>query len=546
MRATLVLLIAMALAPYAGGTAVAQDLQPAPPHDLVWIQAVGAALDETVAGVVVDASGDILTAGHFSGTVTFGLPPDAITLTAHGGRDVFVTRQDVRGRLLWAKHVGGTGSTSIGTHRSLASGWDGSLYLTGFFSGTTDFDPGAGTSLLSALGNSDAFLMRLSSDGDLTWVHQFGAPGETAYPLAVAAGGIYVYMVGYCDGPIDFDPGPGSSIVGNPDFFMSFTVKLYDVGLFLWARGGDYEAANQAVAADGEGNVYVAGTGGRLTKFTSGGLYDWYHYFGGGILALAVDEAGDVYAGGFAPPSPYTGRVFKVDSDGNTLWSRVLGGPGESLVITLLLGDGDEMYIAGRFGGTANLSLSIAPEASLTSAGLTDAFVTRLTRSGQFSWTQRMGGTAPDETRAVALDATGRLYVTGIFRGTADFDGGPGTLNRTSAGGADGFVARYGTHGVLLEGTAPTLIHFDAAGVSPTFDVVTGLLSQLVADRTFGSADCLARFNGSPGIDPSTPPLGDGFYYLARAVTCCGMQEYGSSVLYPDPREDLALANPCP
>ena len=58
----------------------------------------------------------------------------------------------------WAKSVGGTGDLS---GRSIAVDALGNVYTTGYFWGTVDFDPGAGTAYLTAQGY-DFFVQKLS------------------------------------------------------------------------------------------------------------------------------------------------------------------------------------------------------------------------------------------------------------------------------------------------------------------------------------------------------------------------------------------------
>ena len=59
-------------------------------------------------------------------------------------------------------------------------------------------------------------------------------------------------------------------------------------------------------------------------------------------------------------------------------------------------------------------------------------------------WSQRFGDTAADVGHAVAVDASGNVFITGSFRGTDDFGGGP----LVSAGEADVFLAKYDANGV--------------------------------------------------------------------------------------------------
>ena len=110
---------------------------------------------------------------------------------------------------------------------------------------------------------------------------------------------------------------------------------------------------------------------------------------------------------------------------------------------------------------------------------------------------------------------------------------GPGT-------GFDILNARLTFCSLSLVGTDPTLIHFP-----PPSSIAAGLLSELRTAGDFAEAACLGTFTDSPVPDPAgDPPVGDGWYYLARGDGHCA--SYGDSSLDPDPRDDLDLADPCP
>lgn len=64
-----------------------------------------------------------------------------------------------------------------------------------------------------------------------------------------------------------------------------------------------------------------------------------------------------------------------------------------------------------------------------------------------FNWTKGLGGTGDDFGRAITLDASNNVYVTGYFSNTVDFDPGIGTANLTSAGNFDIFLAKYDVNG---------------------------------------------------------------------------------------------------
>ena len=68
-----------------------------------------------------------------------------------------------------------------------------------------------------------------------------------------------------------------------------------------------------------------------------------------------------------------------------------------------------------------------------------------------FGFALRAGDVNVDSANAIALDDAGNAYVTGTFKGTVDFDPGPGVLEFTSSGSSqEGFVAKYSAAGTLV------------------------------------------------------------------------------------------------
>src|SRR5262249_5464222 len=99
---------------------------------------------------------------------------------------------------------------------------------------------------------------------------------------------------------------------------------------------------------------------------------------------------------------------------------------------------GGNIISVGYFQGTANFG-----GASLTSAGGFDVVIAKYAADGTHLWSKRFGGTGDEYVKKVALDASGNIFITGIFRGTADLGRGP----LTSLGGLDMFVAKYSPSG---------------------------------------------------------------------------------------------------
>jgi hypothetical protein len=487
---------------------------------------VGASTNDYGYAVATDAAGNEYVTGYFSETADFDPGPGTCNLTSVGGTDIFVAKFSAAGALLWARSLGGTG-VDCGNGIAVAS--DGSVYTTGCYQGTADFDPGLGTFNLPSAGTLDVFVSKLDSAGNFGWARGLGGTGDdSGNGLAVVSEGS-VYTTGYFNGTVDFDPGPGTfnlTSAGSTDVFVS---KLDAAGNFVWARGigGTGDDSGNALAVAADGSIYTTGSfwytadfdpgpgtfnltsAGYedvfISKLDSGGNIVWARRLGGTSQdysdALAVTSDGSVYttgsyagtadfdpgAGIFNLTSAGSFDVFvsKLNSSGNFVWVRDLGGTDSDVGHALAVASDGGVYTTGCFNSTADFDPGPGTF-NLTSAGLTDVFVCKLNSAGSFVWARRLGGTNYDYGKGLAVASDGSVYTTGRFMGTADFDPGPGTSNLTSAGNYDVFVSK------LVPPQAPTTIAlsndrvlegqpagtpvgaFSATGVAIQFSLVPG------------------------------------------------------------------------
>src|SRR3954451_3420972 len=106
----------------------------------------------------------------------------------------------------WAKQMGGEGANAAGG--SIAVDAAGNVYTTGDFSGTADFDPGAGTAnLTSAAGSADVFVSKLDGSGNFVWARRLGGSDLDAGEGVAVDGQGNVCTTGIFSGTADFDPG---------------------------------------------------------------------------------------------------------------------------------------------------------------------------------------------------------------------------------------------------------------------------------------------------------------------------------------------------
>jgi hypothetical protein len=111
--------------------------------------------------ITLDASGNIYTTGYIDGTVDFDPGAGIISISPLGTYDAFISKLDAMGNFVWAKNIGGSGSSIFGSKTTIDT--SGNIYASGAYNNTVDVDPNAGIFNLTAQGNNDVFVLKLSS-----------------------------------------------------------------------------------------------------------------------------------------------------------------------------------------------------------------------------------------------------------------------------------------------------------------------------------------------------------------------------------------------
>lgn len=182
----------------------------------------------------------------------------------------------------------------------------------------------------------------------------------------------------------------------------------------------------RSIALDSAGNVYVTGLFGGTADFDPGP----------GVTNLTSVGDSDVF-------------VMKLDSTGSLLWARSMGGTDSDHPFGIAVDAAGNVYTTGVFQETVDFDPG-AGTFNLTGGGLADIFVQKLDSAGNFVWARGMGGTLSEGGLGIAIDASGNVYVAGLFEDTVDFDPGAGTASMTSAGGQDIFIFSLDSSGSLV------------------------------------------------------------------------------------------------
>ncbi|MFH0893680.1 MAG: SBBP repeat-containing protein [Bacteroidota bacterium] len=437
--------------------------------------------------VTTDSAGNVYTTGYFWGTADFDPGPSSYPLTSAGNDDVYVTKIDASGNLVWAVRFGGT-SADYGW--GIAADSAGNVFVTGVFYNTVDFDPGAGSYPLTSAGAWDVFVLKLSTAGTFVWADRIGGTNnDYGYTVALDTLG-NVYSGGWFNGTADFNPGTGVYNLTSTGGDNAFVCKLNSAGNFVWARQMGSAGTDRiySVAVDYKGNVNTAGYFTGTSDFNPGA----------GTFNMTSSGMEDIF-------------VTKLDSAGNFKWASHMGGLQTDWCFGLALDAEGCAYTTGMFIDSADFDPGVGVF-KLKSKGSGDIFVTKLDTSGNLDWAVNMGSTNDEMGRCIRVDKEGNTHLTGYYSGTTDFDPGVDVFNLTPVSGYDVFYCTLDTGAAFvcagsMGGSGSTDYGFSVALNKDGYAFFTGSYS--------GSGD----FNPGTGVQTLTA-FGTTNAYLVKLVAC--------------------------
>ena len=211
-----------------------------------------------------------------------------------------------------------------------------------------------------------------------------------------------------------------------PDDFDPFVVKVSPTGEHLWSTylGGAGNEWGLGVAVDSAGNILVTGQTSSI-GWVSGGFDTTYNGGGSDAFVVKLSPTGEhlwsTYLGGNSDDGGRFGNSIAVDADDNVQITGYTYSSG---------------WVSGGFDATLN--------------GVSDAFVVKLSPTGNHLWSTYLGGDGADPGRAIAMDSAGNILVTGLTSSVGWVSGG---IDTTYNGGNDVFVAKLSPAGGHLWST---------------------------------------------------------------------------------------------
>ena len=225
-----------------------------------WLQAVatgGVSQIKNTTYLALDTAGNRYVTGSYLGQASFG----ATVLSSTGQEDVFVTKVDPAGKVLWALSAGGPGEDAP---RGITLDSAGDALIVGSSWSPITF----GSFKLALTGKADGYVVKLTPQGKILWaVASHGSGKEWPHHIATDASG-NSYIAGTYSGTARF----GSiSLTSKEDSQDGFVARLDKNGTFTKAISWgsiDHDRVN-GIVLDAASSIYLAGVFKEKTTFGS-------------------------------------------------------------------------------------------------------------------------------------------------------------------------------------------------------------------------------------------------------------------------------------
>ena len=168
------------------------------------------------------------------------------------------------------------------------------------------------------------------------------------------------------------------------------------------------------------------------------------------------------------------GFLLKLDSSGNFVSVRGIGGVGEEYISDVNIIDTSAVYITGSFSDAVDFELETGTVTKNTNGG-SDIFVAKLPYSPEgsdFEWVGTMGGASSENLTRFEV-VNNHIYTTSGFLGTVDFDPSSTVNNKTSIGFTDAYISVI-TFGPFLTEITPVGVVVNNNPISYTFNADEG------------------------------------------------------------------------
>lgn len=335
---------------------------------VAWAKTFGGSSEDKTNGVVATPDGGLIVVGYTQSN-------DGDIVKAHDLIDLWVTRLDKDGNVIWNKTFGGSGDDY---GYSIIKTSDNKYVIAGY-SGSADYD------VPSNIGFHDFYILKIDENGEKLWSKSYGFPShDHAHKIIqMKDGGFFVAgFADYAGLSGQSDNGAGHQMGRNVQHGVGefFGIRLDSNGDFMWFRyyGGTMNDRVNDVVEDQNGGVIMVG-------FTESNNFD-------------VDQN----------KGSYDYWAINVDAEGHLHWKKTFGGPDIDQAYGIVKTDFNSYLIVGQSNSeTGDIS---KPK------GNSDIWVIHINHHGELIWEKSFGGTQFETASAIKKTGYNQFVIVGHTR----------------------------------------------------------------------------------------------------------------------------------
>lgn len=322
---------------------------------IIWSLEYGSdEMDFATTLVLDEKSGHLYVSGR-----TYGVMPNN---SSFGNADIFVSKITDKGELLWTSQIG---TDTLDSVSSMVQDSKKMLYLVGRTSSSFE---GA-----TSMGGTDAFVMKISSNGEVIWTNQYGTEGsDEAIAIKIDSNDDIIFVGNQWKSNVVMEQG---DIIHLSNIFIQ---KISSDGNALWRKliGSSQSAGANSLTLGEDNQIFIAGTASEelegnkndkdnqnamLASLSSSGELIWQKQFNnastGGTVPISMINSDDIYITGMAQRDII---VEKYTHDGDLVWSKIFGTDEQERPSGISINTNGELLVTGWSEG--KFSKDVKPE----------------------------------------------------------------------------------------------------------------------------------------------------------------------------------------
>lgn len=439
---------------------------------LEWTARLTGGSEQYGKSVATDKLGNLYVMGYFSGKVDFDNGAGYHPLTSASAKNLFITKYDSSGALLWVKTLETSNELQIAVNAlQIAVDDSCNIYFTGLFKQTVDFDPDTSVNNLTTVPSNafNVFVCKWDSSGTFLWANKINYTfGLSNFAISLTINEFdAIHLAG--------------SITGN----LIFTLKYSSSGSTLFSNFlfFDLDIELKSLSVDASGNIIASGlfSDDSVDVDPGAGVYNLY------------ENSGKFF-------------ILKLNSTGDFIWAKTIGKPNElvsKIVCLAITTDSlNNIYFTGSMKDTIDFDPGPGVHNLIADAFTGGAFIACFDSSSSFVFAKVLGKLS---TNNMSIMLNNSIVVSGSFSVPVDFDPGPMVYTLTPPYSQAGFLAKYDLLGNFIYAK-----NLGGKSLSPLeIDVNSNIFMTGFFDNT-------TDFDPSPSVYQFDTPLGIKCFFYCK------------------------------